>query len=106
MERRKIVEDDDDVPELTLEDFRRARPAEDVTPGIAEAARRARARGRPPLEKPKAHVSMRVDPDVLKEFKAKQGKGWQTRIAELMARANARAKKTKAQRNRREKRKA
>ena len=101
MERRKTEMDDDlEIPELMEEDFRRARPVKEMFPDLLEAVKRARKRGRPPLEKPKAHVSMRVDPDVLKEFKARQGRGWQTRIAELMARANARAKRPKSQRAR------
>ena len=40
-------------------------------------------RGRPPLARPKAALTMRVDADVLDAFKA-SGPGWQTRINALL----------------------
>ena len=40
-------------------------------------------RGRPPLARPKAALTMRVDADVLDALKA-SGPGWQTRINELL----------------------
>lgn len=42
-----------------------------------------RARGRPIVESPKAHVSLRLDQDVLDKFKS-TGKGWQSRINEAL----------------------
>jgi len=71
---------DEESPELTEEFFRNARPAEEVIPGIVEAAERLRARlGRPKLEETKEHVSLRLDPVVVKSFK-EDGPGWRTRI--------------------------
>ena len=40
-------------------------------------------RGRPPLARPKAALTMRVDADVLDALKAR-GPGWQTRINDLL----------------------
>ena len=40
-------------------------------------------RGRPPLARPKAALTMRVDADVLDALKA-TGPGWQTRINDLL----------------------
>ena len=94
---------DDENPEWTEADFRRARPVREVMPELIEAAKRAR--GRPKLARPKAHVSLRVDPDVLAAYKA-SGPGWQKRINDILARAigrkrNARtARPAKVARNR------
>lgn len=40
-------------------------------------------RGRPPLERPKKAVSIRLDQDVIDKFKA-TGAGWQSRINEAL----------------------
>jgi uncharacterized protein (DUF4415 family) len=83
---------DDENPEWTAEDFRRARPAEEVIPGITAAAERLRVRlGRPKLEHPKEHVSLRLDPVVIKAFK-EDGPGWQGRINDTLLRAVRRRK--------------
>jgi uncharacterized protein (DUF4415 family) len=84
---------------MTLEDFRRARPAREVMPELIEAAKRAR--GRPRLANPKQHVSLRLDPEVVAGFKA-LGPGWQRRINAVLVRALARGA-GKAQRKPRQK---
>jgi uncharacterized protein (DUF4415 family) len=38
-----------------------------------------RGRGRPPLDNPKKHVSLRLDQEVVARFRA-DGPGWQSRI--------------------------
>lgn len=43
-------------------------------------------RGRPKLEQPKQHVSLRLDPDVIERFKA-GGPGWQARINAALRKA-------------------
>lgn len=58
---------DPDTLELTDADMAQLRPL----------------RGRPPLARPKAALTMRVDADVLDALKA-TGPGWQTRINELL----------------------
>lgn len=42
-------------------------------------------RGRPKLEHPRALLSIRLPPDVIASWKA-SGPGWQTRMAEVLAR--------------------
>ncbi len=82
--------DDPDNPEWTLEDFRRARPVAEVMPELIEAAKRAR--GRPKLERPKEHVTLRLDAEVVESFKA-DGPGWQTRMNDALARAAKRPRR-------------
>ena len=83
---------DDDIPELTAEFFRNARPVREVMPELIEAAERLRVRlGRPKLEHPKEHVSLRLDPVIVKAFK-EDGPGWQGRINETLLRAVKRKK--------------
>jgi len=83
---------DSDVPEMTAADFRKARPAKDVLPGLITAAKRAR--GRPPSANPKQHVSLRLDAKVIAGFKA-QGPGWQGRINDALTQALTRTTKQK-----------
>lgn len=91
---------DEDSPEWTAEDFRRVRPALEVFPGLLEAAENLRARlGRPKLAHPKEHVSLRLDPVVIKAFK-EDGPGWQGRINETLLKAVKR-RKPKGRRKRR-----
>lgn len=77
MNKRKNPEKiDQDNPEWTAEDFRRAIPFD----ALPESLRRKLARrGRPRTDTPKVSVSIRLSPDVLKGFKA-TGKGWQSRL--------------------------
>ena len=75
-----IAADPDAAPELTDEDFKRARPASEVLPQVVDAYRRSRGRQKAPT---KVAVSIRLSPDVVEYFKA-QGQGWQTRINEVL----------------------
>lgn len=55
---------------------------------MAEAARVKRGRGRPVgsvAEQTKETVSMRLDPDLLEAMRS-SGKGWQTRVNEILRR--------------------
>jgi uncharacterized protein (DUF4415 family) len=73
---------DEENPEWTREDLRRARPASQVLPEIVgpEAAREMlKPRGRPKGEITKVPLNIRVDADVVAAFKA-TGRGWQTRM--------------------------
>jgi uncharacterized protein (DUF4415 family) len=85
VERRKHPSTliDDENPEWTVEDFARAKPASEVLPkfmGSVAAAEMLRPkRGRPISANPKAHVNLRLDPDVVAAFRA-TGRGWQTRL--------------------------
>jgi uncharacterized protein (DUF4415 family) len=79
---------DPDNPEITDEQFARMRPAREVLPPeFFEAIdEMRRARGRPKLETPKKLVSLRLDQDVVEKFRA-TGKGWQSRINDVLKRA-------------------
>jgi uncharacterized protein (DUF4415 family) len=83
---------DDDIPEMTKEDFARAKSVREHMPGLIEAMKRLR--GRPKSAAPKERVSLRLDPKILAAYKA-TGPGWQRRIADTLARAAPRAKHKK-----------
>jgi uncharacterized protein (DUF4415 family) len=93
--RRRTVVTDDDIPEMSADDFARAKPASKVAPQIVAAMKRAR--GRPKLEKPKQHVTLRLDATIVEAFKA-EGPGWQARINDALARliAHKRARRKAA----------
>ena len=78
---------DDDNPEVTAEELRRARPAAEVLPELigekAALEMLRRGRGRPPKEDKKISTTVRLDPDVLEAFQ-QQGKGWQSRINQVL----------------------
>jgi len=70
---------DPDALPLTDEQWEAARPSMRIG---------ARPVGRPKVETPKPKVTLRMSPHVLAAFKA-TGKGWQTRINELLCEAVA-----------------
>jgi uncharacterized protein (DUF4415 family) len=69
--------DYEEIPELTEEDFAR---------GVWHVGGKPIPRGRPKSAKPKEHVNMRLDPDVLAHFRA-GGPGWQSRINTTLRKA-------------------
>ncbi len=69
--------DYEEIPELTDEDFAR---------GVWHIGGKPIPRGRPKSDKPKEHVNMRLDPDVLAHFRA-GGPGWQSRINATLRKA-------------------
>jgi uncharacterized protein (DUF4415 family) len=80
----KVVEldqqDEDEIPELTDEDFARGvwhRGGKPMPHG---------PRGRPKSKNPKRPVSLRLDPDVLAHFR-RSGQGWQSRINAALRKA-------------------
>ncbi|MDX8458538.1 BrnA antitoxin family protein [Mesorhizobium humile] len=84
--QRQIAADPEDG-EATDEQLAQAKPFAEVLPELFESIRRSR--GRPALEKPKQVVSIRLDQDVVRKFKA-TGKGWQARINEVLKNAKVR----------------
>jgi uncharacterized protein (DUF4415 family) len=75
---------DDDNPELTAVDFKRARPAHEVLPPeVLKAFPKLRGPQKAPTKVP---VSLRLSPEVVDHFKA-TGEGWQTRIDETLKEA-------------------
>jgi len=73
----------DDAPELTAEQLAGARLERGGVPV---------RRGRPRLEHPKQHVSLRLDPDVIAYYR-RQGRGWQGKINAALKRAISRERK-------------
>jgi len=77
----------DEIPELTDEDFERAKwyiGNEEVSSEEGKAAfRKAFKRGRPKSERTKIATTIRFDEDVLAAFKA-TGRGWQTRMNDAL----------------------
>jgi uncharacterized protein (DUF4415 family) len=79
---------DEENPEWTRADFRRARPALEVVGEVfgAEAAETLRrGRGRPPKEDRKVNQTLRLDVDVLEAYRS-AGKGWQALINDVLRR--------------------
>ncbi|MFJ7882936.1 BrnA antitoxin family protein [Pseudomonas sp. NPDC096917] len=75
-------------PEWSDEDFAKAKPASDVLAGLfgnAQAKEMLKPkRGRPKSATTKEHVNVRLDSDVLAQFKA-SGPGWQTLMNAALA---------------------
>lgn len=78
--------DPDDAPEWTDEQLARAELAEGGNVLRSAQGTLSRPRGRPRVETPKAHVSVRLDPDVLAALRA-SGPGWQARMNDALRRA-------------------
>lgn len=78
---------DDDNPEWTAKDIAKGRPASEVLPEhIGEKAAQEllrRGKGRPPKDGRKVNQTIRIDPDVLEAYR-QEGKGWQTRINQVL----------------------
>lgn len=82
-----VVLDEDDAPELTDEVMARMRPAHEVLANILPpdvVAKVMKKPGRPKSPVHKESVTIRLDPEVLNFFR-KEGRGWQTRINEVLA---------------------
>jgi len=89
MKRKRVdpaSQPDQDNPEWTAAEIRRARPALEVVGEVFGKEARAelrRGRGRPPKESRKVNQTLRLDADVLEAYR-KEGRGWQTRINEVL----------------------
>ena len=70
-----------EVPELTAEDFAKAKPFAEVFPELAASIKRAR--GRPRVAEPKEAVTLRLSPSTVAKFKALGG-DWRARMAEKL----------------------
>jgi uncharacterized protein (DUF4415 family) len=73
----------EDIPELTAEEMKRARPFAEMFPELAEAMRRARGERGPQIAPVKQRVGLRLDADVLARFRS-TGRGWQGRINDIL----------------------
>lgn len=78
---------DQENPEWMEEDFARARPAYEVlSPEVLAAFKKTRGPQKTPTKVP---VSIRLSPEVVEHFKA-TGRGWQSRINQVLRDAIAR----------------
>jgi uncharacterized protein (DUF4415 family) len=73
----------EDIPELTAEEMKRARPFAEMFPELAEAMRRMRGERGPQIAPVKQRVGLRLDADVLARFR-ETGRGWQGRINDIL----------------------
>lgn len=86
-EIQRMIASDPDNPEWTDEELANARPFREVFPDLAASIDREIAkRGRPPLEKTKQPITIRLDPDLVEHYKA-TGKGWQSRMNDDLRKA-------------------
>jgi uncharacterized protein (DUF4415 family) len=81
--RAKDLREVSDSPELTKEDFAKARPFGEVFPDLNASIRRGRGPSKSPTKK---LVSLRISPEVIDYFKS-TGDGWQSRIDETLRQA-------------------
>lgn len=72
--------DDEDNPELTAEDFARAKPFREVFPEQYKAWKKL---GRPPVATPKVHIGFRLAADVVEGIRA-SGKGYNARVEKVL----------------------
>jgi uncharacterized protein (DUF4415 family) len=78
VKRKRLIDEDGEVRELTLEDFKHFRPVAEVLPPSLMA--KLAARGRGPQKAPtKERTTIRLSRDVLQRFRA-TGPGWQARL--------------------------
>lgn len=76
--RKRPARPDNENPEWTREDFRKARPLAEVLPDLAETMRRYQGQRGPQKAPTKELISLRIDRDVADALRA-SGDGWQTR---------------------------
>jgi uncharacterized protein (DUF4415 family) len=77
---KKDLREVSDNPELTKEDFAKARPFSEVFPDLSASIRKGRGPNKAPTKK---LVSLRLSPEVIEHFKS-TGEGWQSRIDETL----------------------
>jgi uncharacterized protein (DUF4415 family) len=73
----------EDIPELTAEDFARARPMKEMFPEIIEAFERMRGERGPQKAPVKERIGLRLDTEIVEHFRS-TGSGWQSRINDIL----------------------
>ena len=81
---KRDMRDVGDNPELTKEDFAKARPFSEAFPDLAASIRKGRGPNKSPTKK---LVSLRLSGQVIEKYKA-DGPGWQSRIDQDLRRIN------------------
>ena len=84
MRRNAASRPDDENPEWTAEEIRRARPLLEVLPKeVVDAIKRSRGQRGPQKSPTKELISLRLDQDVVAALRA-TGFGWQTRANDAL----------------------
>jgi uncharacterized protein (DUF4415 family) len=92
MRTQKKTARDMDNPAWTKAMFARARPVREVEPDLVANPPRI---GRPPLDKPKHQMSLRLDPEVFAAYRS-TGAGWQKLMRDALAKAAPKRRSRKA----------
>lgn len=74
----------DEIPEITEQDFARARPMREMFPEIVQAFEKMRGQRGPQKTPVKERVGLRLDSDIVEYFR-NTGPGWQSRINDILA---------------------
>jgi uncharacterized protein (DUF4415 family) len=81
---KPLTDEEGEVRELTLADFRAMRPIAEVDPGMIDAVNEfRRAVGRPKALAPKVHVGFRLSADVVADIRA-SGPGYNARVEQAL----------------------
>jgi uncharacterized protein (DUF4415 family) len=100
MSKQALTNDEGEVRELDAEDFASMRPLAEVLPELAAALPKRRPGQRGPAKKPpKAHVSLRLDPELVELYRSR-GIGWQRAINDDLRKLNRDALNSRAARPR------
>ena len=91
MNRPPLTDEEGEVRELVLEDFKTMRPLAETDPGIAQAMKDMRKGSRPKVTMPKVHSGFRLAADVVEGIKA-TGKGYNARVERVLREALAAGK--------------
>ena len=78
---KPLINDTGEVRELTQEDLKQFKSAQDVLP--ESLLNKIKKVGRPVSDNPKISTTIRLDVEVIDFFKS-TGKGWQTRMNEVL----------------------
>ncbi len=80
---KPLTDEEGEVRELTLADFRKMKPVREAMPELVEAVEGARRIGRPKAEAPKVHIGFRLAADLVAHIRA-TGRGYNARVEEAL----------------------
>ena len=78
--KKPLIDEDGEVREIDAEDFKQFKPIAEVSPGLLKTIRRGRGKQ---IAQIKEAVSIRLSTDVTEYFRS-TGKGWQTRLDDVL----------------------
>lgn len=83
-EIQRMIASDPDSPEITDEQIKTRKTFAEAFPELSESIKRGR--GRPALADAKEAITLRLDPETVRRFKAK-GDDWRTQMAQALNKA-------------------